>query len=619
MIKSKIQELQTLRAVSILAVVLYHYFPNTFNFGYLGVDIFFVISGMIVAKIIKENQPTAINFLLRRIGRLLGAAILVIIPFSIFIFFNLNGDELKNFYQSLITFFLGISNLLFQMEASYFTDFTIRKPLLHTWSLSLEIQFYCFIALMIVISNKYISRLVLFTGIISFCLYIYFQFVQTNIVIPFSAGNSSALFFNPVFRFWQFGLGFIIWNHYCKPRNEFSLFLNITFLTIILISFISYNLTNTKSSEFAFLAIFTTFSCAMLLLSKKNLIPTSSFLTRIGDSSYILYLVHFPILFIFEWYDFITPFFLLIGIFISFIFADYLTKNFEPKVIFVIKKKNKLLLFAPIISLICILLYTSSDLSKYNYQEYIIKEKQINLDRLILIDSVLVDGRCQYFDESNVSISTFLNEWNCNSEQNNSYIFGDSTAADLKMVFIEYGYKIGHLGGAGCSIDPKFMSQSCKTLFNKAIRYLNNRENKKNLNIILRQRYNGRDLSEKSLYRIMNFWDIENSKIIMTPYPIESPRMKGIYRKMAHRGKLPLSSSMQLEINPYKKSLNFLSDELWNKNLIFDPDQFIFQDKNNVVDENGEFFLKDQVHWSPGKRDSKLNLVNNFCERFICS
>jgi peptidoglycan/LPS O-acetylase OafA/YrhL len=619
MVKSKIQELQTLRAISIVAVVLYHYFPNTFNLGYLGVDIFFVISGMIVAKIVKENQPTAINFLLRRIGRLLGSAILVVIPFTIFIFFNLNGDELKNFYQSAITFFLGISNLLFQMEASYFTDFTIRKPLLHTWSLSLEIQFYCFIALMIVLSNKYLSRLVLLTGVISFCLYVYFQFVQTTIVIPFSAGNSSALFFNPVFRFWQFGLGFIIWSHYYKTRKEVSLFLNIIFLIIILISFILYNLNNTQSSEFAFLAILTTFGCGVLLISRKNLIPTSNFLTRIGDSSYILYLVHFPILFIFEWYDFITPFLLSIGILISFIFADFLTRNLEPKIILAIKKKNKLLLFAPIISLILVSIYTSSDLSKYNHQEYITKEKQINHNRLVLIDSVLVDGRCQYFDGSNVTISSFLNEWNCNSEQNNSYIFGDSTAADLKMAFIEYGYKIGHLGGAGCSIDPKFMTQSCKTLFNEAIRYLNNRESKKDLNIILRQRYYGRDLSEKSLNRIRNFWDIENSKIIMTPYPIESPRMKGIYRKMAHRGKLPLPASMQLEINPYKKSLNILSSESWNKNLIFDPDEFIFQDKNNVIDENGEFFLKDQVHWSPGKRDSKTSLVKNFCERFICS
>ena len=364
MVKSKIQELQTLRAISIVAVVLYHYFPNTFNLGYLGVDIFFVISGMIVAKIVKENQPTAINFLLRRIGRLLGAAILVVIPFTIFIFFNLNGDELKNFYQSAITFFLGISNLLFQMEASYFTDFTIRKPLLHTWSLSLEIQFYCFIALMIVLSNKYLSRLVLLTGVISFCLYVYFQFVQTTIVIPFSAGNSSALFFNPVFRFWQFGLGFIIWSHYYKTRKEVSLFLNITFLIIILISFILYNLNNTQSSEFAFLAILTTFGCGVLLISRKNLIPTSNFLTRIGDSSYILYLVHFPILFIFEWYDFITPFLLSIGIFISFIFADFLTRNLEPKIILAIKKKNKLLLFAPIISLILVSIYTSSDLSK---------------------------------------------------------------------------------------------------------------------------------------------------------------------------------------------------------------------------------------------------------------
>ena len=189
------------------------------------------------------------------------------------------------------------------------------------------------------------------------------------------------------------------------------------------------------------------------------------------------------------------------------------------------------------------------------------------------------------------------------------------------MTLVEYGYNVGHLGGAGCSVDPKFMSSYCKRLFSSAIQRLNNRQNENKLHIILRQRFEGQILSKNSLKRIRRFWVIDNSVIVLTPFPIEVPRMKGIYRKMAHRGELPGTASNQLAKRSYDESLKMISGDYWGNNLseeYFDPDQYFYLNQSSVLDENNEFFLKDQVHWSPGKRKAKKDLVFDFCRRFGC-
>ena len=503
-----------------------------------------------------------------------------------FIFLVLSGDELKNFIQSTMAFSLGMSNVLFQVESNYFTDFAIRKPLLHTWSLSLEVQFYCFTALMILLSRQHLVRFVLGASIASFILYLYFQFANPDFVIPYSSGNSSAIFFNPVFRLWEFGLGFVAWVLFMRTTLIKTVIFNATVAVAIVMSVLCFFLIKTESAQYGSLAIFVSFGTVWMLISGKHLIPTSGLLTRLGNSSYVLYLMHFPILFILEWYDFITPFWLCMGILVCLILADFVTKRVEPKLISIFRKNSKALILSPIIVVALLSVYLVSDFSKYEYPKFIEKERQVNRERLILIDSVLVDGSCQYFEGAPISLTEFIEGWGCYNPRYTSYIFGDSTAADLKMALVEYGHNVGHLGGAGCSVDPKFMSFSCKKLFSSAIQRLNDRQNDDKLHIILRQRFEGRSLSKNSLNRIREFWTIDNSVIVTTPFPIEAPRMKGIYRKMANRGESPELAFNQLSKRPYDESIKMIAGDYWGNNLneeYFDPDQYFYLDKLSLL------------------------------------
>ena len=154
MVNKIIKEIQYLRALAVITVLLFHLDKEIFKGGFIGVDIFFVISGFLMIKILREKSYSIIEFYIRRFNRLFPVlffvCILTIIAGSKILFLNeFNGLIKENI--SALTF---TSNILFWMKLkSYFVDTSII-PLLHTWSLSLEIQFYLLIPFIIIILNK---------------------------------------------------------------------------------------------------------------------------------------------------------------------------------------------------------------------------------------------------------------------------------------------------------------------------------------------------------------------------------------------------------------------------------------------------------------------------------
>ena len=137
------KELHFLRSLSILLVVFFHFDLLNFNGGYVGVDIFFVISGYLITSIIlQDNNFKFTSFYFKRLKRIY-PLILFIIIFSLilanFILSPIHYERLIN--SSQYTAF-GLSNLFFFYESGYFDQEKLFKPLLHTWSLSVELQFY---------------------------------------------------------------------------------------------------------------------------------------------------------------------------------------------------------------------------------------------------------------------------------------------------------------------------------------------------------------------------------------------------------------------------------------------------------------------------------------------
>ena len=167
------REIDGLRALAVLPVILFHAGFPTFSGGFVGVDVFFVISGYLITSIIlAERQAgtfTLVGFYERRARRILPALFVVMGVCSVFSWLWLLPSDMKMFSQSLVAVPAFASNILFYLTSSYFEPAAELKPLLHTWSLSVEEQYYLLYPIMLLIAWRFGKRwivavLILLTG-----------------------------------------------------------------------------------------------------------------------------------------------------------------------------------------------------------------------------------------------------------------------------------------------------------------------------------------------------------------------------------------------------------------------------------------------------------------------
>jgi peptidoglycan/LPS O-acetylase OafA/YrhL len=146
--KSRRIDIDVLRAISVISVIVFHLDKSFFPLGYFGVDIFFVISGYLITKIIirelDNKQFSFRNFYLRRIRRILPALLIVLFTTLLVAFSILLTSDFKVFTESLLASLGFFPNIYFWMTGGYFGSNDELKPLLHLWSLGVEEQFYLF-------------------------------------------------------------------------------------------------------------------------------------------------------------------------------------------------------------------------------------------------------------------------------------------------------------------------------------------------------------------------------------------------------------------------------------------------------------------------------------------
>ena len=192
-------DIDGLRAIAVLAVVAFHAFPGWVKGGFIGVDVFFVISGYLISTIIYENLEketfSFFEFYARRIRRIFPALILVLIACITFGWFALLADEYKQLGKHIAAGTGFVSNLVLWSEAGYFDNATETKPLLHLWSLGIEEQFYIIWPPLLWFAwkqNFNILTITIVVAIISFILNL--NGVKQDMV---------ATFYSPQSRFWE--------------------------------------------------------------------------------------------------------------------------------------------------------------------------------------------------------------------------------------------------------------------------------------------------------------------------------------------------------------------------------------------------------------------------------
>lgn len=199
-------EIDGLRAFAVLSVVAFHAFPSWVKGGFIGVDVFFVISGFLITSHIFEDldkeQFSLIDFYGRRIRRIFPALLLVMVCTLIFGWFVLLADEYNQLSMHVASGAAFVSNFIFASEVGYFDTASELKPLLHLWSLAVEEQFYIFFPLLLLLASKLRINLLFvcfFVLLASFFLNLYFvsRFPIETFFLPFG-------------RFWELLVGSIL-------------------------------------------------------------------------------------------------------------------------------------------------------------------------------------------------------------------------------------------------------------------------------------------------------------------------------------------------------------------------------------------------------------------------
>ncbi len=291
-------DIDGLRAIAVLSVIFFHTEIPGFSGGFVGVDVFFVISGYLITSIIlneiKAEQFSIARFYERRIRRIFPALFSVIAFVFLVGAYFLDANAFKGLGLSTITTTLFGSNILFWRESGYFAAPSFHKPLLHTWSLAVEEQFYIIFPLALMVIQRYLKGRYSLWMIIA-------MVISLGASIYGVSHHPAATFYLVPTRAWELMIGSILalgalpdlssnWQ-----RNVFTL----TGLALIIFSIISYN----KATPFpGIAALVPVIGSGMIIYSGKagghaaQKVLTAPFLVFIGLISYSLYLWHWPLL-----------------------------------------------------------------------------------------------------------------------------------------------------------------------------------------------------------------------------------------------------------------------------------------------------------------------------------
>lgn len=292
------KDIDGIRAIAVLSVLFFHAFPNFLKGGFVGVDIFFVISGFLISNIILSQNKTQsfswINFYIKRIKRIFPSLIVLLIFLITIGYFFLFSEEYKLLGKHILMSSIFSNNFLLLKETGYFDISSHFKPLLHLWSLGIEEQFYIIWPIIIFIGYQYRQSIFVWMILITTASFL------INLILVKHASNSA--FYLPFSRIWELSIGgitaYLYQNHSSLTirlykRNIISL---ISF-SLIIFCILYFNQSILYPSWYALLP---TIATALLIFFQQTFmhqyVLENQLLRLIGLISYPLYLWHWGFL-----------------------------------------------------------------------------------------------------------------------------------------------------------------------------------------------------------------------------------------------------------------------------------------------------------------------------------
>ena len=296
-------DIDGLRALAVLLVVGYHAFPEKIKSGFIGVDVFFVISGYLISTIIFTNLRAEtfniFDFYARRVKRIFPALLTILIASLAFGWLVLLPSEFKQLGKHAAAGAGFISNFILLKEAGYFDSLAETKPLLHLWSLAVEEQFYIVWPALLWLAYKFKQRWLMIIGLV---LSLSFVLNLTNI-----NRDPTYTFYSPQTRLWELLIGALVAhaNLYSRApsliRTHATTFANLaSWVGVILLALAMLFITKSRSFPGAW-ALLPTLATALLIVAGplawiNRTLLSKPILVWVGLISFPLYLWHWPLL-----------------------------------------------------------------------------------------------------------------------------------------------------------------------------------------------------------------------------------------------------------------------------------------------------------------------------------
>ena len=449
-------DIDGLRAIAIISVLAFHAFPQTVQGGFVGVDIFFVISGFLISNIIfndlQNNTFSFTDFYQRRIRRIFPALLTVFFSSYCVGYILFTPIEFEYLNQIIAAGSAFVANIILWKKSGYFDIASELKPMLHLWSLSVEEQFYMIWPLMMVLCWKVRFRFIFI--ITTIALIVVFSFGLNLLTID---QDPVAAFYSPLTRFWELLIGAFL--AILKLKEVFITPKYQNALSFCGLGCIGFSLCWLDKSILypGYWALLPTVGAFCLITSSESVLNkrvlSNTLLVWIGLISYPLYLWHWPILSFLRIVEgetlstYMRWAAVIISICLAWLTYQYVENPFRRGN----RKKEKVIILSALMFLIGLISYLTKENGglefRFNKSPLVNREGQIT---------------CPPFDTSTKNFCVFGNQ-----ESNKTIVvIGDSHAGFLTNALNEaFGkqFKLIYFGNATCFL-AKDDSQSCLTI-----------------------------------------------------------------------------------------------------------------------------------------------------------
>jgi peptidoglycan/LPS O-acetylase OafA/YrhL len=307
-------DINGLRALAVTVVVLFHYFPSLLPGGFVGVDIFFVISGYLMTSMIfmglEENTFSITNFYMARFRRIVPALLAMVLVMGVVAYFIAPPKELLIYAKHAVGSVSFLSNIMYWTESGYFDLEAKSKWLLHTWSLSIEWQFYLLYPL--VVTFVYRKFGLQSTKTVFLCI----AALSFVLAVLISNYKPDAAFYLLPTRAWEMLVGSVAYFYTSSRSQRESKVLVLVALVAIFISCVYIDEIDAWPSILTLIPVLSTLLIIYLGL-EKNMLFDNVVARRLGLYSYSIYLWHWPILILISKLESVNDLMLVLGVFVS--------------------------------------------------------------------------------------------------------------------------------------------------------------------------------------------------------------------------------------------------------------------------------------------------------------